>query len=107
MDLGPLRGLGPLFSRNGAILGHSPIHNNQGVIDKDWKDQFSGIIVIWTYQKLGPDLTFLLSLSCILCKDTIDVFQASVTILADFGPEFNPPFRWRSKNQTKNHSAYH
>ena len=26
MDLGPLRGLGPLFSRNGAILGHSPIH---------------------------------------------------------------------------------
>ena len=27
--------------------------------------------------------------------------KASVTILADFGPEFNPPFRWRSKNQTK------
>ena len=27
MDLGPLRGLGPLFSRNGAILGHSPIRN--------------------------------------------------------------------------------
>ena len=25
IDLGPLRGLGPLFSRNGAILGHSPI----------------------------------------------------------------------------------
>ena len=27
--------------------------------------------------------------------------KASVTILADFGPEFNPPFRWRSKYQTK------
>ena len=26
MNLGPLRGLGPFFSRNGAILGHSPIH---------------------------------------------------------------------------------
>ena len=25
IDLGPLRGLGPLFSRNGAILRHSPI----------------------------------------------------------------------------------
>ena len=28
--------------------------------------------------------------------------KASVTILADFCPEFNPPFRWRSKRQTKN-----
>ena len=27
MNLGPLCGLGPLFLRNGAILGHSPIHN--------------------------------------------------------------------------------
>ena len=35
------------------------------------------------------------------------VKEASVTILADFGPEFNSPFRWRSKHQTKNHSAYH
>ena len=26
MDLGPLLGLSPLFSRNGSILGHSPIH---------------------------------------------------------------------------------
>ena len=34
-------------------------------------------------------------------------YKASVTILAGFGPEFNPPFRWRSKHQTKNHSAYH
>ena len=33
--------------------------------------------------------------------------EASVTILADFGPEFNPPFRWGSKHQTKNHRAYH
>ena len=33
--------------------------------------------------------------------------KASVTILADFGPEFNSPFRWRSKHQTKNHSAHH
>ena len=27
--------------------------------------------------------------------------KASVTIVADFSPEFNPPFRWRSKHQTK------
>ena len=26
---------------------------------------------------------------------------ASVTIMADFSPEFNPPFRWRCKHQTK------
>ena len=32
--------------------------------------------------------------------------EASVRILADFGPEFNPPFCWRSKIQTKNQSAY-
>ena len=25
--------------------------------------------------------------------------KASVTILADFCPEFNPPFRWRSKHK--------
>ena len=29
-------------------------------------------------------------------------YQASVTIMADFSPEFNPPVRWRSKHQTKN-----
>ena len=28
-------------------------------------------------------------------------FKENVIILADFGPEFNPPFRWRSKHQTK------
>ena len=28
--------------------------------------------------------------------------KASVTIMADFSPEFNPPVRWRSKHQTKN-----
>ena len=33
--------------------------------------------------------------------NTSCVFEASVTILADFGPEFNPPFHWRSKHQTK------
>ena len=38
---------------------------------------------------------------------TIDNPEASVTILANFGPEFNPPFRWRSIHQIKNHSAYH
>ena len=27
--------------------------------------------------------------------------KASVTIRADFSPEFNPPVRWRSKHQTK------
>ena len=26
--------------------------------------------------------------------------KASVTIMADFCPEFNPPFRWRCKHQT-------
>ena len=39
--------------------------------------------------------------------DKSSKLKASVTILADFGPEFNPPFRWRSKHQTKNHSTYH
>ena len=29
------------------------------------------------------------------------IHKASVTIMADFSPEFNPPFRWRSKHQTK------
>ena len=29
------------------------------------------------------------------------------SICYDIGPEFSPPFRWRSKHQTKNHSAYH
>ena len=29
-------------------------------------------------------------------------YKASVTIMADFSPEFNPPVRWRSKHQTKN-----
>ena len=44
-----------------------------------------------------------------ICNASIFVgkSKASVTILADFGPEFDPPFRWRSKHQTKNHSAYH
>ena len=28
--------------------------------------------------------------------------EASVTIMADFSQEFNPPVRWRSKHQTKN-----
>ena len=28
-------------------------------------------------------------------------YKASVTILADFCPEFNPPFFWRCKHQTK------
>ena len=27
--------------------------------------------------------------------------KAYVTIMTDFSPEFNPPFRWRSKHQTK------
>ena len=43
-------------------------------------------------------------------RDTVTnskIAEASVTILADFCPEFNPQFRWRSKHQTKNHSAYH
>ena len=31
-----------------------------------------------------------------------DFGKASVTIMADFSPEFNPPVRWRSKHQTKN-----
>ena len=32
----------------------------------------------------------------------LDGMKASVTIMADFSPEFNPPVRWRSKHQTKN-----
>ena len=30
------------------------------------------------------------------------ITKASVTIMADFSPEFDPPVRWRSKHQTKN-----
>ena len=41
------------------------------------------------------------------CQYSCAHLKASVTILADFGPEFNSPFRRRSKHQTKNHSAYH
>ena len=33
-------------------------------------------------------------------------WKASLTILADFCPEFSPPFRWRSKHQTKNDCSY-
>ena len=32
--------------------------------------------------------------------------KGCVTIVADFSPEFNLQFRWRSEHQTKNHSAY-
>ena len=30
--------------------------------------------------------------------------EESVTIVDDFSPGFDPPFRWLSKHQTKNHS---
>ena len=33
---------------------------------------------------------------------SIKITKASVTIMADFSPEFDPPVRWRSKHQTKN-----
>ena len=36
------------------------------------------------------------------CGDLLTVCKASVTIMADFSPEFDPPVRWRSKHQTKN-----
>ena len=29
-------------------------------------------------------------------------YKASVTIMADFSPEFDPPVRWRSKHKTEN-----
>ena len=32
--------------------------------------------------------------------------QASVTIVADFCPEFHPPFLWGSKHQTRNDFSY-
>ena len=34
------------------------------------------------------------------------ISKGSVTIVADFSPEFNLQFRWRSEHQTKNHRAY-
>ena len=34
-------------------------------------------------------------------SSVLRVKKASVTIMADFCPEFNPPFRWRCKHQTK------
>ena len=36
----------------------------------------------------------------------VDTSKASVTILAHFCPEFNPPFCWRSKHQTKYDCSY-
>ena len=36
-----------------------------------------------------------------LTKTDVKIDKASVTIMADFCPEFNPPFRWRCKHQTK------
>ena len=38
----------------------------------------------------------------LLIKGTSNHSKASVTIMADFSPEFNPPVRWRSKRKTKN-----
>ena len=32
--------------------------------------------------------------------------KGSVTIVADFSPEFNLQFRWRSEHQPKNRRAY-
>ena len=32
--------------------------------------------------------------------------KGSVTIVADFSPEFNLQFGWRSEHQPKNHRAY-
>ena len=37
----------------------------------------------------------------------VNFFQASVTIVAGFSPEFDPPFIWRSKHHTKNDCVYH
>ena len=47
-----------------------------------------------------------LTVSIKLCNTFPFVNKESVTIVADFSPEFNPPFRWRSKHETKNHRAY-
>ena len=35
-------------------------------------------------------------------KALVSTAKASVTIMADFSPEFDPPVRWRSKHKTKN-----
>ena len=35
-----------------------------------------------------------------------EINKGSITIVADFSPEFNLQFRWRSEHQPKNHRAY-
>ena len=39
-------------------------------------------------------------------KKYVTKCKGSVTIVADFSPEFNIQFRWRSEHQPKNHRAY-
>ena len=52
---------------------------------------------------------------CIVLSSTsFAYYKEGVTIVADFGPEINPPFLWRSKrkrkrsskHQTKSHCGY-
>ena len=58
---------------------------------------FTFLSIVWV-MLLGP-CTYLMHQSFLLDK-------ASVTTVADFSPEINPPFRWRCKHQIKNHHAY-
>ena len=55
---------------------------------------------------ISKDFTYMINdTSVSLYLDDIftnDKHEASVTIMADFSPEFDPPARWRSKHQTKN-----
>ena len=41
------------------------------------------------------------SITCSFGRLSNRWLNASVTIMADFCPQFNPPFRWRCKHQTK------
>ena len=43
---------------------------------------------------------------CSISDDVCSTCKASVTIVAGFSPEFDPPFLWRIKHQTKNDCIY-
>ena len=61
-----------------------------------WKEgQSFSVSHIW------PDGCLSLTFHYASHSSLANVIKASVTIMAVFSPEFNPPFRWRCKHETK------
>ena len=83
------------FNMNVNFLDYLSIQN---AIPREWRRS------LLTY---GKNLNIISNKNITILQELKKPSKASVTILADFGPEFNSPFRWRSIHQAKNHSAYH